>query len=469
MSVGNRGDLVRRRWLCILAVIVTVGVSCGNSSSGDPSGDPSGDAGGETTDGAETAGAGDTGGSTGTTVGDGADAYPRRDEFVARPGVPGVSDTEIRVGGLASVTNPLQAPFGEAADGAEVYFDVVNEAGGIYGRDLVLAVERDDETVNNQVEVTKLLSQDDVFAVAPVSVLLFTGAGQLVDAGVPTFGWNIQEEFQDAPNMYGMRGYLCFTCPGPLVPWMAQDLGFTGIGVLAFGSVSQQSKDCATGLENAFEKFPVAEVAYEDLAVPYGNADYSVQVGKMKDAGVDLVVTCMDSNAVALLAEEMAKQEMDAVQYIANGYDAELVAKFADAFEGSLVMTQFATFEVEDPPAGLEAYLAAMADAGITPDEQTLSGWVAADMLHTALLEAGPEFDQPTVIAAMNRVTDYDADGILPDLDWTTGHDQTPEVACYVVSEIVDGGFVPRWSEPGKPFMCFDQDADELPEPVLSD
>ncbi len=464
MSGGDRGDLVRRRWLWFLAVIVTVGVSCGNSSSGDPSGD----AGGETTDGAETAGAGDTGGSTGTTVGDGADAYPRRDEFVARPGVPGVSDTEIRVGGLASVTNPLQAPFGEAADGAEVYFDVVNEAGGIYGRDLVLAVERDDETVNNQVEVTKLLSQDDVFAVAPVSVLLFTGAGQLVDAGVPTFGWNIQEEFQDAPNMYGMRGYICITCTNPIVPWIARDIGATKIGMLAFGSLPQ-TQDCAAGFLDSFEKFPVAEIGYEDLTVPYGNADYSVQVGKMKDAGVDLVVACMDSNAVVILAEEMAKQEMDAVQYIANGYDAELVAEFAGSLEGSVVMTQFATFEVEDPPAGLEAYLAAMADAGIIPDEQTLSGWVAADMLHTALLEAGPEFDQPTVIAAMNRVTDYDADGILPDLDWTRDHDRPPDAACVVHSVIVDGGFVPRWSEPGKPFMCFDNRAAGLPEPVLSD
>jgi hypothetical protein len=55
--------------------------------------------------------------------------------------------------------------------------------------------------------------------------------------------------------------------------------------------------------------------------------DWDARGGKMKDAGVDLVVACMDSNAVVLLAEEMTKQRMDAIQYIANGYDADLVVE----------------------------------------------------------------------------------------------------------------------------------------------
>jgi ABC-type branched-subunit amino acid transport system substrate-binding protein len=463
--------MMRRRWLCIFAAVAAFGASCGNSSSdaGDTSASSTATSLAESGESGGGVGRGDTGADTSDTSGDSPDPYPHRSEFVALSGVPGVTDSEIRIGGLASVNNPLQAPYGDAARGAEVYFDQVNEAGGIYGRELTLAVERDDETVNNQVEVTKLLSQDDVFAVAPVSVLLFTGASELVEAGVPTFGWNIQEEFQDAPNMYGMRGYVCFDCSDPLPPWLAQDIGATKIAVLAFGAISQQSKDCATRLERGFEKFPVAEIAYEDLAVPYGNADYSVQVGRMKDEGVDLVAACMDSNAVALLAEEMAKQEMDAIQYIANGYDADLVAEFADPLEGSLVMTQFATFEVPEPPEGLERFLAAAAEAGVTANEQTLAGWVAADMVHTALLEAGPEFDRSAVIDAMNQVTDYDADAILPDIDWTQEHYGESGLGCFMISEIVDGAFVPRYGEPGKPFICLDLHADELPEPVLSD
>ena len=51
---------------------------------------------------------------------------------------PGVTDTEIRVGGVASVTNPLGGKYGDAFDGVKAYFDMINaEQGGLYGRKLI--------------------------------------------------------------------------------------------------------------------------------------------------------------------------------------------------------------------------------------------------------------------------------------------------------------------------------------------
>ena len=48
---------------------------------------------------------------------------------------------------------------------------------------------------NNQQAVTQLLTQDNVFAVMPVAVLLFSGADTLVKQNVPTFGWTINPEW----------------------------------------------------------------------------------------------------------------------------------------------------------------------------------------------------------------------------------------------------------------------------------
>src|ERR1700740_2422204 len=82
---------------------------------------------------------------------------------------PGVTDTEIRVGGVATVTNdPTGNTFGDSFDGVNAYFNYINSTQhGIYGRKLVLASKRDDMLSNNRAEVQALLTDDNVFAALP--------------------------------------------------------------------------------------------------------------------------------------------------------------------------------------------------------------------------------------------------------------------------------------------------------------
>ena len=63
---------------------------------------------------------------------------------------PGVTKDTIRVGGVVAKTNPLNGPYASAFDGTQAYFNMINASGGIYGRKLQLAAERDDQTFNNQ-------------------------------------------------------------------------------------------------------------------------------------------------------------------------------------------------------------------------------------------------------------------------------------------------------------------------------
>src|SRR6266545_633611 len=137
---------------------------------------------------------------------------------------PGVTASEIRVGGVATVSNdPTGNTLGTAFDGTSAYFDYINSTGekGVCGRKLVLSSKRDDALANNRQEVQGLLSEDNVFAVLPVAVNLFTGADLLVSAGIPTFGWDINAEFgsEDVnpgpPNLFGSVGsFINFKTPG---------------------------------------------------------------------------------------------------------------------------------------------------------------------------------------------------------------------------------------------------------------
>ena len=87
---------------------------------------------------------------------------------------------------------------------------------------------------------------------------------------------------------------------------------------------------------------------------------------------------------------------------------------------------------------------------------------------YTGLRAAGPEFTRQGVIDFLNS-DDYDADGLSRRLDWTIEHDRRPARGLQRLSIIEDGEFVPAFGEPGKPFICFPNDAEELPdEPEVS-
>ncbi len=163
-----------------------------------------------------------------------------------------------------------------------------------------------------------------MFAAIPVSVDLFSGAPLLVSEKIPTFGVDIQSEWgseDNTPgpaNFFGQFGsFICFTCAQPSASvWLAKKLGLKKVGVLAFSI--PQSKAACEGYEKSFKKYPVAKVVFSDASLSFGQTDFSAQVAQMKDAGVDYVITCLDGNSTAVLAREMKKQGLDAIQSLPN-------------------------------------------------------------------------------------------------------------------------------------------------------
>ncbi|MEZ5176711.1 MAG: ABC transporter substrate-binding protein [Acidimicrobiales bacterium] len=375
---------------------------------------------------------------------------------------PGVTDTEIRVGGVASVTNPLGGHYGDSFDGVQAYFDMVNAEGGVHGRKLVLAAKRDDKLASNKAEVDALLSVDKVFAVLPVATLLFTGADRLVRDQVPTFGWTINPEWEakdgyPAYNMFGQSGsFLCFDCGTPTLPWLMEQAGAKRAGVLAYAV--PQSADCADGVRASFDEYGKStgtELVFVDKSLSYGPSDLSVQVSKMKDAKVDFVTTCMDTNGVVTLAKEMKKQGLDAVQSLPNARPP-VPGGVRRPVRGSYVRTDFAQFEVEDKPEGLQLYLDKMEEAGKEPSENSMAGWLNAELFVEGLKAAGPDFSRAKLIDAINEMTDFNAGGAIDPVDWTKAHDQRKSDTrfCQFLSRIEDSTFVPVFSKPGKPFVC---------------
>jgi branched-chain amino acid transport system substrate-binding protein len=391
-------------------------------------------------------------------------------------GAPGVSDDEIRVGGVASITNPIGVEAGSAFEGANAYLDIVNEEGGVGGRTIEMVAEEDDnaQASRNASLVRSLVQQQDVFAVLPVATLSFSGAQFLADEGVPTFGWNINEEWKDAPNLFGEKGsYLCFDCGSPFLPFLAQEAGLQRAGIIAY--TAAQSAACAAGQKASYERFGAdagVELVFEDTSLGFGFTPGTLDgdISAMRDRDVQFLGTCIDGAGSGRLGEAIQRAGLDVIQYLPNGYDQGIVEEFGDVLEGSYVGSFAFPFEAENPPEGMQRYTQAMDDTGTEINELSLAGWISADMFVTGLRaveDAGGELTRQALVDAINVMEDYDAGGILSGIDWTLAHDQLEPEVCQAYLQIQGGAFVPALGRPGEPFVCFDTENPDFDAPTI--
>jgi branched-chain amino acid transport system substrate-binding protein len=390
-------------------------------------------------------------------------------------GTPGVSDDTIRVGGVGSVTNPIGVKAGDALKGADAYFDLVNEDGGVDGREIDLVAQEDDSAASRNASLVRsLVQQQDVFAVVPVATLAFSGARFLADEGVPTFGWNINTEWEGPENLFGEKGsYLCFDCGSPFLPFLARQAGLSNAGIIAY--TAAQSAACAAGQQKSYERFGQeagVQLVFQDTSLGFGftpgTLDGDIQA--MRDKNVQFLGTCIDGAGSGRLGEAIQRANLDIVQYLPNGYDPDIVEQFGEVLEGSYVSSFTFPFEAEDPPEGMRQYKQAMEDTGTDVNELSLAGWISADQFVAglrAVADSGDELTRRTLIDAVNAMEDYDAGGILSGTDWRIAHDQLDQEVCAAYLKIEGGTFVPTIGEPGKPFVCFDKDDPNFDAPTI--
>ncbi|CAB4365494.1 MAG: ABC transporter substrate-binding protein [Actinobacteria bacterium] len=439
-----------------LAVLSCLAPACSNSDSSSTT-----TAAAVTTTGVPTP---DTGGSEPSTTA----APSNRDVFKPITGVPGVSDKEI---GYAVIGTRSNNPLGTCIldcylDGIKAYFAFRNSEGGIYGRQLVVNQEIDDELANNQARALDIVSNNKSFG-SFNATLLSSGWGDLDSAGIPTYTWGIQPA--DSANRLHIFPSIATMCSGGctshLMPYAAKSAGAKHVAALGYG-VTENSKTCVAGYKNSVTKFPEggADIAYfnDNLAFGLPNG-IGPEVTAMKAANVDFIATCMDLNAMKTLAQELHRQGMDNVTlYHPNTYNQKFVTDADPLFEGDFVSVGFLPFEADTAGTTLGEFLTWMEKAGKTPSELAMVGWINASIAFEGLLAAGPEFDRTKVTDATNALTADTAGGLLKPINWSTDHAPYTESTrpadkqgeCVTLVRVTKGKFV-TVAPPATPWMCW--------------
>jgi hypothetical protein len=456
----------RRLLLTAVVAVALVAAACSNSSGSSGSASGSG------------SGSGPAGSSPGTT------ADVDTSQMVPIEGVPGVTDESIAFSVLATESNN---PLGTCVmqcylDGIEAYFNWRNDQGGIWGRQLEVTDVVDDEFSQNQVKALEIVTAEDTFATFSATNIP-SGWPDLEEAGIPLYVWTINPvAMNGVESIWGNREVICAGCERRATAYVAQLAGATKVASLGYG-VSDVSKECAAANASTIETYSDdiggAEVVYTNDTLAFGLPNgIGPEVTAMKDAGVDLVLACMDLNGMKTLGQELERQGMqDATVWHSNSYDDGFVASAGGVFEGDYVQAAARPFQADVGDSDMQAFLDQMEKDGSTVTEMAMVGWINASLAYEGLKAAGPEFDRQKVIEATNTFTNFTANGLTQPINWSTQHvmptpeDPTtpaPEWDCVSIVKIEDNAFVVE-GDASKPWNCWPGDTTEWSEPVRMD
>jgi hypothetical protein len=393
-----------------------------------------------------------------------------KSEFVAMSGVPGVTDDAINFAALGTISNNSLGTcvLKCFVEGIESYFAYRNSEGGLYGRDLVVSKQVDDEFGKNQQKAIEVISANDTFGVFASSVIP-NGWGEFAKAGWPVYGHFTDPAQAAHPNIFGSFNVDCVDCTRIDTGFLAKAVGAKKVATLALG-VSDSSKKCSKSIADSVRLYSGdldgATVAYENANIAYGLPNGAgPEVTEMKRAGVDIVFGCFDLNSTKTFAQEMERQGMGDVPIVhRNSYDAKFVEDNKTIFEGDIVLASVRPLEADPGESGQRQYEKWMKEKGYALSEESLHGWAVADAAYKGLQKAGAPFDRKKVIDATNTLEDFTADGIVPPIDYARQHvaptqsdlSAGSQPYCRVFLLVKDGKFefLPPSSK-AKPFTCW--------------
>ena len=456
---SHRSTSHRARALALVVVVLMAASACGNSSTGSSA-----------SEGGPSGGSAPPGGADGVN-----------DEGPVENSSPGVTDDEIRFASFGTrANNPLGTCLADCFDaGVNAYFAWRNSEGGVHGRTLVLAEQLDDQLAQNKERALEVVSADDSFG-AFSAPLLAMGFEDIAEAGIPLYTYAVDFTAMDGkPGIFGDRPVLCVICTSRFFPYIATLVDAKRIASIGYGSV-QAPKDCVNSIAASIERYgddTGQEVAYRNDELEFGLAKgIGPEVTAMKDAGVDLVMTCMDLNGVKTVEQEMERQGMGAVPVLHNdSYDAAFIADGDGLFEGDIIQTSFRPFEADAGTSQLATFKEWMDETGQPLTEIALQGWINADLAYRGIEAAGPSFTRASVIEATNELTDFTAGGLIPPIDWSRQHepwtDEDPithgyAIECRAFLRVKDSAFE-MVGPPDKPFTCFDPESQDWTDPTF--
>jgi ABC-type branched-subunit amino acid transport system substrate-binding protein len=388
-------------------------------------------------------------------------------------GSPGVTPTSITLGAISTLTGPIASNFESMVPGIRAYLAYVNAHGGVYGRKLNLTYSLDDGGDPSQFSnlAHQLVDQDHVFAVAGIATAFFS-PGYFVQTCTPTFGYNVTGNWQGPPNLYAAGGSVQYYPGGvPGYTYAFRQTKATSAAVLSYG-IASSSAACQAAIKG-FQQNGI-KVGYQDLNVAYPGTSVSTDVQRMKAAGTNFVLSCMDVDGNVSMARAIQQYGLKTAQLWLNGNDQTTLTQYKSLMQGVYFNIQHVPLTAPSSQyPGLTLYKAIMTKYApkYVGDEVAIQGYMSASLLVAGLQKAGKNPTQAGLVRAINSLTAFSSAGLTTTTNWSPGGGghtlPTTYPTCSAFIQVKGSKYAPALGKKPSVWVCFNRDLGvKNPKPV---
>jgi len=338
---------------------------------------------------------------------------------------PGVSDTEVVLGCSNSFSGPL-AFTGEQATkyGVDLYFKVVNDAGGIHGRRVRTVYYDDGYKPQEAVAHTKkLVEQDRIFAViAPQGTPPVVATLEYLEENKVPLLFPFQGSPVTRGRKYVFSGMTLYDRQSKMmIDYLAGPRKYKKFAALY--QDDEYGKAFLTAFEKDLGRQRLKLVATESLK--RGATDVSAQIAKLQAAKPEVVFLVLTPGPGAQALRERQKIGWTDVVMVSSGplTDERYLSLAGEASEGVEGLSLWPDPVLSDL-AGVKLYREHMQRhfPKNDPNRYSLSGYFAAMLFAEGARRAGKNLTRESLIAALESVKGFES-GILPPLTIGPDHE----------------------------------------------
>jgi len=366
---------------------------------------------------------------------------------------PGVTSTSVTVGQVDDLTLPIPGLFKGAEDGTEAYFDYINSLGGVNGRMIKLDAEDSlysDGTVAND---TAAQIKNDFALVGGFSLDDAAEEPLVAAAKMPVVAYpldpalaNLPDSYDPFPNADSDPPTTIFKVLKKLFPTQIKHVGILWANATA-----------STGLaEAAFERAARSQgfkIVYDASFTP-SQTTFLANVLTMKSDGVQMFMSQQLPDAYAeTVATEMDEQGFHPINVEEDAYTSNLIKDGGAAVNGMYISVGFALYLGADdslPAVKLFNKWMLKADPNANFELEALFGWASAELFVDGLRDAGSPPTRAGLEAALDKVTSFNAGGLLA----TGDPAQNIPGSCVLLAQVKNGSIVRVPPSPKTGYIC---------------
>lgn len=318
--------------------------------------------------------------------------------------VPGITGNQILIGSFSVQTGPYAVVGVPFSHGMQSYFNMVNEAGGIYGRKIKLKVADDGFNPANTVTIVKkFVTEDKVFAVV----------GGLGTPGCLAVMDYLNE--QKVPFVYQASGVSKISIPAKnyvfavqpnyinegqiFAKYVASTLGLKNIAVLY--SNDDTGNEGLTGIKQGVDKFG-GKIVLES-PFPATETDFTSYLLKVQASNADALILYATGVATGGMVVKTAKS-LGLTQKLFLPYPHSGIIATAGAAAEGVYVTGWADFSNPKDP-GVAKFFSIWNKYYPKDDPLTFSyavaGFVAAEVFTEAVRRSGPYPTRDSLVWAL--------------------------------------------------------------------